>query len=74
MAPLDGVPPMALTSPPEGATGAVATPGTGTAPAPSGAASGGERRVAAIDIGTNSIHLLIAAIDPALQVVIHRLH
>ena len=27
----------------------------------------GERRVAAIDIGTNSIHLLIAAIDPALH-------
>ena len=26
-----------------------------------------ERRVAAIDIGTNSIHLLIAAIDPALR-------
>ena len=26
-----------------------------------------ERRVAAIDIGTNSIHLLIAAIDPALH-------
>ncbi len=29
--------------------------------------SGGERRVAAIDIGTNSIHLLIAAINPALH-------
>jgi exopolyphosphatase/guanosine-5'-triphosphate,3'-diphosphate pyrophosphatase len=27
----------------------------------------GERRVAAIDIGTNSIHLLIAAINPELQ-------
>ncbi len=27
----------------------------------------GERRVAAIDIGTNSIHLLIAAINPALH-------
>ncbi|MFN9546505.1 MAG: Ppx/GppA phosphatase family protein [Cyanobacteriota bacterium] len=27
----------------------------------------GERRVAAIDIGTNSIHLLIAAVDPALH-------
>ena len=27
----------------------------------------GQRRVAAIDIGTNSIHLLIAAIDPALH-------
>jgi exopolyphosphatase/guanosine-5'-triphosphate,3'-diphosphate pyrophosphatase len=27
----------------------------------------GERRVAAIDIGTNSTHLLIAAIDPALH-------
>jgi exopolyphosphatase/guanosine-5'-triphosphate,3'-diphosphate pyrophosphatase len=27
----------------------------------------GERRVAAIDIGTNSIHLLIAAIDPGLH-------
>ena len=26
-----------------------------------------ERRVAAIDIGTNSIHLLIAAVDPALH-------
>jgi exopolyphosphatase/guanosine-5'-triphosphate,3'-diphosphate pyrophosphatase len=35
-------------------------------PAPSGAAPG-ERRVAAIDIGTNSTHLLIAAIDPALH-------
>ena len=29
--------------------------------------SDGERRVAAIDIGTNSIHLLIAAIDPGLH-------
>jgi len=29
--------------------------------------SAGERRVAAIDIGTNSIHLLIAAIDPGLH-------
>ncbi len=27
----------------------------------------GERRVAAIDIGTNSIHLLVAAIDPVLR-------
>ena len=27
----------------------------------------GERRVAAIDIGTNSIHLLIAAVDPGLH-------
>ena len=27
----------------------------------------GERRVAAIDIGTNSIHLLIAAVDPVLH-------
>ncbi len=27
----------------------------------------GERRVAAIDIGTNSTHLLIAAVDPALH-------
>jgi exopolyphosphatase/guanosine-5'-triphosphate,3'-diphosphate pyrophosphatase len=27
----------------------------------------GERRVAAIDIGTNSIHVLIAAVDPALR-------
>lgn len=35
-------------------------------PAP-GAAPAGERRVAAIDIGTNSIHLLIAAVDPALH-------
>jgi exopolyphosphatase/guanosine-5'-triphosphate,3'-diphosphate pyrophosphatase len=34
-------------------------------PAPVAAAS--ERRVAAIDIGTNSIHLLIAAVDPALR-------
>ncbi|KEF41059.1 MAG: exopolyphosphatase [Cyanobium sp. CACIAM 14] len=34
-----------------------------TVPARAGTA---ERRVAAIDIGTNSIHLLIAAIDPAL--------
>jgi exopolyphosphatase/guanosine-5'-triphosphate,3'-diphosphate pyrophosphatase len=31
------------------------------------AAAAGERRVAAIDIGTNSTHLLIAAIDPALH-------
>jgi exopolyphosphatase/guanosine-5'-triphosphate,3'-diphosphate pyrophosphatase len=31
------------------------------------AGSPGERRVAAIDIGTNSIHLLIAAIDPGLH-------
>ena len=30
------------------------------------AASAPSRRVAAIDIGTNSIHLLIAAVDPAL--------
>ncbi len=30
-------------------------------------AQGAERRLAAIDIGTNSIHLLIAAIDPALH-------
>ncbi|MFN9622708.1 MAG: Ppx/GppA phosphatase family protein [Cyanobacteriota bacterium] len=36
------------------------TPPEGTAPL-------GERRVAAIDIGTNSIHLLIAAVDPALH-------
>jgi exopolyphosphatase/guanosine-5'-triphosphate,3'-diphosphate pyrophosphatase len=28
---------------------------------------GGERRVAAIDIGTNSIHLLVAAVDPLLH-------
>jgi len=27
----------------------------------------GERRVAAIDIGTNSIHLLVAAVDPMLR-------
>jgi exopolyphosphatase/guanosine-5'-triphosphate,3'-diphosphate pyrophosphatase len=59
---------MAPTSLPEGATGAVVTPGTGPAPAPAAAAAkGGERRVAAIDIGTNSIHLLIAAIDPTLH-------
>jgi exopolyphosphatase/guanosine-5'-triphosphate,3'-diphosphate pyrophosphatase len=32
-----------------------------------GNADGGERRVAAIDIGTNSIHLLIAAVDPDLH-------
>lgn len=32
-----------------------------------GAVGSGERRVAAIDIGTNSIHLLIAAVDPALH-------
>ena len=31
------------------------------------ASADGQRRVAAIDIGTNSIHLLIAAIDPALH-------
>jgi exopolyphosphatase/guanosine-5'-triphosphate,3'-diphosphate pyrophosphatase len=31
------------------------------------AAGGAERRVAAIDIGTNSIHLLVAAIDPVLR-------
>jgi exopolyphosphatase/guanosine-5'-triphosphate,3'-diphosphate pyrophosphatase len=34
---------------------------------PEGAVPLGERRVAAIDIGTNSIHLLIAAVDPALH-------
>ncbi|MFM7170798.1 MAG: Ppx/GppA phosphatase family protein, partial [Cyanobium sp.] len=34
---------------------------------PQGKADAGERRVAAIDIGTNSIHLLIAAVDPALH-------
>ena len=28
--------------------------------------SGGLRRVAAIDIGTNSTHLLVASVDPAL--------
>ena len=33
-------------------------------PDPTGTA---ERRVAAIDIGTNSIHLLVAAIDPVLR-------
>ncbi|MFN9631050.1 MAG: Ppx/GppA phosphatase family protein [Cyanobacteriota bacterium] len=32
-----------------------------------GSATQGERRVAAIDIGTNSIHLLIAAVDPGLH-------
>jgi exopolyphosphatase/guanosine-5'-triphosphate,3'-diphosphate pyrophosphatase len=32
-----------------------------------GSAGPEERRVAAIDIGTNSIHLLIAAVDPALH-------
>ncbi|MEB3325450.1 MAG: Ppx/GppA phosphatase family protein, partial [Cyanobacteriota bacterium] len=32
-----------------------------------GNAGAEERRVAAIDIGTNSIHLLIAAVDPALH-------
>jgi len=40
------------------------------APVPPAPATGplpAERRVAAIDIGTNSIHLLIAAIDPALH-------
>ena len=36
-------------------------------PHPAGAAADGQRRVAAIDIGTNSIHLLIAAIDPLLH-------
>ncbi len=36
-------------------------------PHPDGAAADGQRRVAAIDIGTNSIHLLIAAIDPLLH-------
>ena len=34
---------------------------------PSGNQGTEERRVAAIDIGTNSIHLLIAAVDPALH-------
>ena len=37
------------------------------APPPQGITAAGERRVAAIDIGTNSIHLLIAAVDPALH-------
>jgi len=36
-------------------------------PPSEGLPPGGERRVAAIDIGTNSIHLLIAAVDPALH-------
>ena len=36
-------------------------------PQPDAAPADGQRRVAAIDIGTNSIHLLIAAIDPALH-------
>lgn len=36
-------------------------------PAAEAARPAGERRVAAIDIGTNSIHLLIAAIDPGLH-------
>jgi exopolyphosphatase/guanosine-5'-triphosphate,3'-diphosphate pyrophosphatase len=36
-------------------------------PSPEGTFPPGERRVAAIDIGTNSIHLLIAAVDPALH-------
>ncbi|MFZ9752769.1 MAG: Ppx/GppA phosphatase family protein [Cyanobium sp.] len=54
--------------PPEAPNGSVAP----TAPATSGsssdqAGSSATRRVAAIDIGTNSIHLLIAAIDPALH-------
>ena len=31
-----------------------------------GLKSGGLRRVAAIDIGTNSTHLLVASVDPAL--------
>ena len=37
------------------------------APAVAAAQAGCQRRVAAIDIGTNSIHLLIAAVDPALH-------
>ena len=42
-------------SEPSAASPAESTPGAG------------ERRVAAIDIGTNSIHLLIAAVDPVLH-------
>ena len=41
-------------------------PATSAADSVSPPAETAERRVAAIDIGTNSIHLLIAAIDPAL--------
>ena len=40
---------------------------TSAVPLSGGAGPSGERRVAAIDIGTNSIHLLIAAIDPGLH-------
>ena len=40
---------------------------TPTDPSAQAQRSAGERRVAAIDIGTNSIHLLIAAIDPGLH-------
>jgi exopolyphosphatase/guanosine-5'-triphosphate,3'-diphosphate pyrophosphatase len=36
-------------------------------PSADAAVADGQRRVAAIDIGTNSIHLLVAAIDPALH-------
>jgi exopolyphosphatase/guanosine-5'-triphosphate,3'-diphosphate pyrophosphatase len=37
------------------------------APSADGGSAAPERRVAAIDIGTNSTHLLIAAVDPALH-------
>ena len=46
-----------MAPPPPGPTPMPPTPDT---------AGSAERRVAAIDIGTNSIHLLVAAIDPVL--------
>ncbi len=45
---------------PMGSNAPSSLPAAGTSPS-------GERRVAAIDIGTNSIHLLIAAVDPGLH-------
>ena len=62
---------MAQTSTPPSAqeAGPAASPAApGASERVTGAVDGrDERRVAAIDIGTNSIHLLIAAIDPALN-------
>ena len=61
--------PMAKPSPPEPAGIVVPMPApvANTPQVGEAIPASGERRVAAIDIGTNSIHLLIAAIDPTLH-------
>ena len=43
------------------------SPAAGSAPATSHPGRDGRRRVAAIDIGTNSTHLVIAEVDPVLR-------